>query len=338
MSVALLLPYEDELLYSDIARYMEATEVSSPSMVLENLFQRRVEPRMDLIDGLAEVSRQTHNAWGLSALQIAQRHTLLPYFLAYMTDERQTAAYKAIASGGKPAPTMLVRAHACALANPCSLMFCQQCATEDVLNGRRPYWRRSHQLPGVLFCRKHGRLLSSLPDTNDRSTSGDPQPVQLACKWAYNADVLGAMRESLHLLSTNGPARIFPRTPAHWFSLAEKRGFVTSGGYLDTEAIRDGIAEMYGREYLSAIGAMSSRAPIDWWTVRMMRREGQRFHPLQHILLGHFLERQQEVTSLRAVGRLSSSEQPATFPNLYARRGSLHLVAQIRINGRTERA
>ncbi|SDI39201.1 TniQ protein [Paraburkholderia steynii] len=338
MSVALPLPYEDELLSSDIARYMEETEVSSPSTVLKNLFQRRVEPRMDLINGLAEFSRQTHNAWGLSALQIAQRHTLLPYFLAYMTDERQTAAYEAIAGGGKPAPSMLVRAHACALASPCTLMFCHQCATEDVLNGRRPYLRRSHQLPGVFFCQKHGRLLRSLPDTPDRPTSSVPEPIHDAAQRACNEDVLNVMRASLNLLSTNGLARTFPLTPAHWFSLAKKRGFVTPGGYLDTEAIRDGIAEMYGREYLGAIGAMSSRAPIDWWAVRMMRREGQRFHPLQHILLGHFLERQQAETSLRLVGRLSSSEQPATFPNLYARRGALHLVARIRINGRTERA
>lgn len=233
---------------------------------------------------------------------------------------------------------MLVHAHASALATSCKLMFCQQCATEDVLNGRRPYWRRSHQLPGVFFCQKHGRLLCSLPDTDDGGTSSTAQCDDNAVQWTNNADVLEAMRESFDLLSTNGPSRTFPRTPAHWFAFAERLGFVTPGGYLDTEAIRDGITEMYGREYLTAIGATSSRAPIDWWAVRMMRRKDQRFHPLQHILLGHFLERQQEVTSLRAVGRLSSSEQPATFPNLYARRGSLHLVARIRINGRTERA
>lgn len=44
--------------------------------------------------------------------------------------------------------------------------FCEHCAREDVEFHGRSYWRRAHQIPGLLWCEKH---LSPLSFTDDRA-------------------------------------------------------------------------------------------------------------------------------------------------------------------------
>jgi hypothetical protein len=38
-------------------------------------------------------------------------------------------------------------------------MFCPQCVSQDIEEHKFSYWRRTHQLPGIPWCMKHGTQL-----------------------------------------------------------------------------------------------------------------------------------------------------------------------------------
>ena len=65
--------------------------------------------------------------------------------------------------------------------------FCDGCLAEDLAIPRRPYWRRSHQVPGVAYCSKHLQPLRAVtrPDAFDFAPDEllgvalDPQPAML---------------------------------------------------------------------------------------------------------------------------------------------------------------
>ena len=62
MTVALPSPYEDELLYNNIGRYMELLAIDKPTNVIRALFGRLVNPSFDMLCALGELARQTHDS------------------------------------------------------------------------------------------------------------------------------------------------------------------------------------------------------------------------------------------------------------------------------------
>ncbi|MFX8335603.1 TniQ family protein, partial [Acinetobacter baumannii] len=49
------------------------------------------------------------------------------------------------------------------IATPTHLRFCTDCRLEMTTQVGETWWRRSHQLPGVLMCPDHGCLLVDSP-------------------------------------------------------------------------------------------------------------------------------------------------------------------------------
>ncbi|MBP0594980.1 TniQ family protein [Paraburkholderia sp. LEh10] len=332
MTVALSVPYDDELLYSVIARYMEQTCVQEPSKVISILFGRHVHPTKELVCGLGELAHQTQETWRLSALEVARRLTLLPYFATYATDERRTAAYVSITGNGTPPPAIILRINSSTIKSPPSYRFCRRCVSADLANGRRPYWRRAHQLPGVFTCATHGCLLQAAEVSDAWAGNGD-DVVRLANK----ATVLEVARRSINLLAIATPFESLPCTAEYWFSQAQQAGFVRPSGYLETEAICGGMRDLFGSDYLDTIGARIPHGIADPWPARMMRRRGVLFHPLQHILLEYFL--QQASTSLgsrpTATGRMLE-KQHVICPNMYAMHGAGHVVDRVVAHERSD--
>ncbi len=81
---------------------------------------------------------------GIDAHTLLVDHTLLPVHYAFSddhvshSDRPQSQKFEALAAHRTP-----------------HLKFCRDCQQEDIAFRWVPYWRRSHQLPGVNFCAKH---------------------------------------------------------------------------------------------------------------------------------------------------------------------------------------
>ncbi|SDI39220.1 TniQ protein [Paraburkholderia steynii] len=343
MTVALPQPYEDELLYSVIARYMQATIVDTPSKVTRLLFGRSVTPKVELIFGLDTLARQTHDTWNLSAYEIAQYHTFLPYFIAFAPEQRKEAALVSVASSRRTslsAASLGITGYT-RVDRPTKFRFCPQCATEDIARVGEPYWRRAHQLPGVFICLKHKSLLRTPPADLMRESGTRwyaARDVITDCiahdcndkfSWMNNSDVLTAMIRSVDLL-TILPQPLKPSTHEYYLSHADAAGFVSPNGYLKVQALRTGMTAMYEEEYLKKVGlALPSLSSI--WPTRMMLSE-KYTQPLQHILLDHFLKQR------RVSGHIVRLTNSARYlcPNPYGSHGPAHNIDKVSVHEQTD--
>lgn len=92
---------------------------------------------------------------GVARQELIRRHTLLPFFDA-LGDLKQnkpgTKSGKHLHVYLRQAPFRIDGKEA---------LFCRHCAEEDLAFRKYSYWRRSHHLPGVQCCSKHGTPLLS---------------------------------------------------------------------------------------------------------------------------------------------------------------------------------
>jgi len=93
---------------------------------------------------------------GMSREALLQNHTLSPFFNALQGLKPNKAGNKSLKhrqAFERKAPFRLGGKF---------LHYCQQCAKEDLALFGYSYWRRDHQLPGMLWCSKHGHQLKSV--------------------------------------------------------------------------------------------------------------------------------------------------------------------------------
>lgn len=340
MTIALPLPYEDELLYSNIGRYMELLAVNKPTAVIRALFGRFVFPSADLVCSLDELARQTYDSWGLSSKEIADRYTPLPYYASYASDRARAQVYAAIASGGETRATPFLGQTKSRVVGPVKFRFCVQCAREDIANYGETYWHRSFQLPGVVVCPKHRRSLrESSFHTKPQSSIGwytgnsaitalIDDDTEKNALWNGNLSLLEVAIRSIDLLG--GTTKSFSAMDAHYLSLAQAVGVTRPSGIVDSDVLSREMRAMYGEDFLKATGLFDSEAKTLKWPKDMMRRHGASFQPLQHILLGYFLECC--ATSVRKGGQaVLTARQNFTCPNRYATHGAGHVIERMKV-------
>src|SRR5574343_1815133 len=154
-------PYRDELLYSLLARYHRHVGSSSPKQTLDDLFGcRGVIARLDLQGSLGLLSTHLPPGWGMGPERLAVDYTLFPYYLAFQPADVRKRVLRALI-GGSLAGLHLLLGLAPAASRVRQLRFCPECVLEMERTHGEPYWRRTHQLPGVLLCPDHGVILRS---------------------------------------------------------------------------------------------------------------------------------------------------------------------------------
>lgn len=102
-------------------------------------------------------------AWlaGQSSEHFVQAHTTMPFM-------RSVAMTQCKLPHGSPLQRLImVRRALCDTRGYACL--CSQCVEEDVQFHGHSYWRRSHQMPGVYWCSKHGQPLHYVRNSNPYS-------------------------------------------------------------------------------------------------------------------------------------------------------------------------
>lgn len=95
---------------------------------------------------------------GVDITRFVRDHTTLPF-------RRSVVSTQADVPHGSSSHRSLLEKRALCDARP-SAYFCKECVKEDCDFHGTAYWRRSHQLPGVFWCQKHGSALSIAASTS----------------------------------------------------------------------------------------------------------------------------------------------------------------------------
>ncbi|MEH2530798.1 hypothetical protein V1277_002826 [Bradyrhizobium sp. AZCC 1588] len=315
-NLSLPRPYEGELLYSVFARYESYLQPSSKDGFRRTVAETKYVP-VTYGKNLNELAQRTYSTWKLSALDILDRHTLYPYDTFYMMSGVQAAQkfyterrHQKSFNGRVGVPT------------PTHLRYCRSCVRRDLDTFGETYWRRQHQLSGVLLCSEHKEILvngvsrsSANYDLYDATTVWCPDALE--CETLTESEhqlALDVARRCLSLMTSPSPRWLSLSHPMHLYRQAALRlGYEFAVQKLDAKRVADDFYQFYGTEFLNKLGIKIS----SHFTQVQKLLHGHLEHPLFHILMQLFLERQLESRKidLQIKPRLTSHIR---CPNPYA--------------------
>lgn len=287
--------YPNELLYSLLGRFRCHGGVLSPKRLLDDAFgSRSVRAGAFLQPCLGRLARNISPSRGLTAQRLALETTLLPYVTAYQPREVRDWALAALTGDNDDADALHVRLGLAAsnIRLPSAMRYCPACRAEMLERHGELYWRRDHQLPGVLLCPIHGAPLADSRITPGRTGqhefiaadvvncpakpapptwSGQPEAVKL---------LQGVSQASAALLATPPPARPLKAWGEEIRLALRSRGLGRGLAHMDQRALLEAFLARFG----PILDILPGAAP-DYWLEAITRKHRKAFAPLRHILI-----------------------------------------------------
>jgi hypothetical protein len=309
MAVYLDEPLPDEILFSVIARYIENARIENVAEFLRILMGKEMYPSGE-VNVFAHLADETSRAWGMTARDISERMTLAPFYATIFADDgRMTAVVKRLRCApwsGYVAPGKL------------GIRYCEACWREDDADRYPRYWRRAHQIAGVVVCPRHRCVLLGLGSTFTRTLlraaaqreGGIPViagSLEQATEWCTVATLAG------QLLRANARLPRVADEDSH-VGMARRCGYVVERK-VDSARLAHDLSERLGVGYLVAVNL--SRDLAGELQRALDVPEGRACSPLSALLLGYLL---------RDVGRRLSIAAVPDCPGSRAQRDSGHRV------------
>lgn len=288
MGIYLDLPYEDEALCSVVSRYALTMEVGRRAEFLRSLFGYQASNGVALAYNLSHVAGETARAWGMSAEQIAHQLTAIDYFCAFMKacDAEHFFTYCLERRASKP-----IRRFLDGLVLHFGARYCSACWRDDRSRGLTPYWRRSHQLPGVICCIQHGCLLSVTSQSGlwfDAKCQAPIKPLHFEAEAATRLQVHFRVAQLSADVLIVGQAALLSRDPRAWLRILRDRGYARGKDQIDAQRLCADFGEFFGTAYLDAVG-LAPKHYQNWLVGRLYGRQ-KGLAPLATVLLLVFLE------------------------------------------------
>ncbi|MFM0100712.1 TniQ family protein [Paraburkholderia nemoris] len=308
MSTALPLPYSDETLFSVLARYMRIMVVENRQIFVRNLLGYSHSWGHGIPIYLEKLEHEARDYWNISVDEIVRTMTLLPYTIALSSRER---GEKLMGISRSQQSHMLIKV----FKTPRKVFrFCEACRRDDEVAGRLPYWRRSHQLPGVYFCPYHELALFEfdrrhanwytipLPD----EISNISTQIRIFQSIDQRAACVMLARASQYILSC-GDVSIADALRWTYREWASDAGYSRGRGSLDRVRLADQLEIFYGEDFIRKLHCGTGISIVN----RIGRAEN---YPLTHIVLSVFLLA--EATRARFAWPIC--------PNVFAEHGAEH--------------
>lgn len=281
--------YPDELLYSLLARFYRHVGQTSPKRTLDVLFGNRSVRAGVLLQGhLLALSEELPPHRGLTPERLLADFTLYPYLTAFQPENVRRAVRDALFLGHAEWVTVRLGLAASRVQGATVLRYCPACRSDMLSLYGELYWRRDHQLPGVAVCPEHGaRLRDSTvcPGTIGQHSfvAADEDSCPRGASDAQD-DVsipwMVAKRCAQFLRSPPAPMPL-REWGMHYHHELRQRGFGKGDDRIDQRRLNREFAAWSGEPEMPG---------TESWPTAMARKHRKAFHPLQHVLLGLFLD------------------------------------------------
>jgi hypothetical protein len=296
-------PHLDELLYSLCARFSARVGYSNAKAVPEELFGTSgASATIDLPNNLCHLSAALPAGSSLTPERLLNRHTLLPFFSAFLPPKRVIQLEADMRDCRGQAGYMRSGVMASRVPTPSHLRLCPVCTQEDRQLFREAYWHRTHQVSGVEVCPSHGVFLEkssvsrragrdnlqfitadeavrALPPRRINSSDRDHQALlQVAhdVAWLLEHPISGSELSTLH---------------SRYLRLLVERGLATYTGCIHVSALLGEFTRHYSPTLLQLLNCefTGSNQTKTNWLLKLVRPPRHAQHPLYHLLLIQFL-------------------------------------------------
>jgi hypothetical protein len=301
------LPREDELFYSVLARlyaYYGKPGIAGFSRAVSGgrhwIAQTPFPCQLDQLAARFGWNREFVD-------QLIDNHTLLPFFTAFAGSDLRARARLAMLSStdGLYFSLGLSRSN---VAFPSRLRFCPACQLEMRRQHRSLWWRRAHQLPGIVVCAVHALpLRESLVQWTMHSrhllvsadASNCPSNAQLAWAGSYSSST---MERLIQLARAASQLLNEPREPLepsdvydNYRRLLASRGLRRGTCHVRFRELKALIRNYWGDALDSVPGLELDDMQHEGWVLERMRFRARLMHPVKHLILDIALSATEEV-------------------------------------------
>lgn len=315
-------PLPDELLYSVIARSAVHLGYWSPRGLLNALYRDRGALAIpDIPSSLGLLSEVAREHWGLDTEELALRHTLIGYYIHYLSPEKRALAIRRMLRRHEH---LHLRLGICSSGVRRTDFFrlCRSCSQDDVARYGETYWRRSHHLPGIIVCAAHGERL-----VVTSMAFRPPNPHEHSLAHATHLDrslpiapdvhdlrvpLLLALQSASLLAQPNDP------TGSDFRLLMRQRGF--AGQWRGRDHFQAAVAQLIPPPLLRAMFTSLGPHGLPKWLDSVRRKPRGAFHPLKHLLVRLVLDQAPTVAEHLTV---EPRRYPSQDPLLRARASEL---------------
>ena len=267
-----LLP--DELLYSVVARYADMVAYPSQNALLHDVFGASTARDMvDLPSYLDAFVDRLPVGHRHTAQQLIDSATLLPYYRPFASQEIVKSTEASMRRHQRVGARQILQAGGGLVRAGDRFRFCSTCVEADADQYGAPYWRRVHQLPGVLICPLHRLALfeSSVPRRLLR--------VFRSCASALTEEVAQIRFSSehvsaLHTLAVGSEWLLLHRPKAHSPDVLRTRldvfltaaGWMTKKRYVRVSQLKSAVSTQIPPDLLLRLGChpTADGDPFGW--------------------------------------------------------------------------
>lgn len=295
-------PHPDELLYSLCARFSARVRYSNVKSVLEELFGTRdATAAVDLPNNIGHLSAALPTGSSLTSERLIYRHTLLPFFSAFLPPERVVQLEADICDDRGQAGYMRSGLMASRIPTPGHLRFCPVCIQEDALLFEVAYWHRTHQASGVEVCPTHRVFLedssvSRGPSRNnlqfitadEAARAGQPRLIDPSDR--DHQTLLRIARDVTWLLAHPISGSELSELQSRYLGMLAERGLATYTGSIHVKGLLAEFTAHYSPPLLKLLHCELRGGDVEKtnWLLRLVRPSKHARHPLYHLLLIQF--------------------------------------------------
>ncbi|MYN47562.1 hypothetical protein GTP23_21170 [Pseudoduganella sp. FT93W] len=280
-------PYPDEVIGSVIGRAAYHGGLPMKRLVQSLFGDTRSCVSFLMASKLPEIGRFT----GMDPEEVLVRHTMYPYAVAYIPKKEQgKLRSKILLPGERECIGSLTKNVSHGVSHR---RFCPLCLAEDLAELGESYWRRSHQLPGVLTCSRHQEPLIGtairLRDNVHLRTIALPQDAK---RTVLSIPVNAEIAQTLQTISLNALNSLVPPRndwATVYRTMAAEKGYARNGGDISTRHMSQDLAQFFGPTLLKDAGCTVAMSSLQPWPSLMVRESiPQNFATPKHIFFHAF--------------------------------------------------
>ncbi|MGO3738548.1 MAG: TnsD family Tn7-like transposition protein [Marinomonas foliarum] len=293
--MSLPMPYQQELVYSVIARYGMYRAFLSPKQLLDDVYRdRKVIASIDLPNHIGTISSHYSRTGRCSTSDLLYQHTLLPLFSPFVQEETKNKAIELMSRGGKSGAHLMLGVNASTVRSDSFFRYCPQCAQEAIQTNKELFWRREWFLPGLSICSRHGPLKKlEVSSRNQRHAflpaslliSNDLVYQYAQLKSPYFAMQQRLLDKAVSLLDLpNQVSPTFHQWTMFYKKIATDVG-CRKGKFVAHDLILEHMNANFSKAAMAELGMLDGMEKETGWLRGLFRKHRKSFSYLQHLVV-----------------------------------------------------
>ena len=284
------VPYEDELLYSCIARYgCHTGQAQNQKAVIRDVWGTDSAVAIpDLPSHLQDFIDNVGAVWQTSINELIAQFTLAPLYFPFLSAQQTREVIFSMGSKDGGQIHSRVGIVASCVPIPAHFRYCPQCLAEQLAELGEAYWRRMHQLPCIDVCIVHS---CKLEDT--------AVPFHPKEKHHYHAAIIECHSRQMRGVDlTQSEQRVIEyhqelldvsvlegfganRWTLYYQQLAKDLGF-THKSRVQHQDIHHSLKQVWKNSFLEPFLPEMNESS---WLINLFRKHRKSFHPLRHLMV-----------------------------------------------------